>query len=252
MNELILTKTSTENEIKAYFQKVLDLKQSGEEFPVDLELVWPLVYGRKEEATRSLRDEFIESVDYQVLRKNAENPLGGRPSEIYLLTVSCLEYFIVRKVRPVFEVYRKVFHRTAEQKPLSALEALKITVQALEEQEKRLNEVEYKVNTIIEKQIEAENELKALPLSTETVPEMSLRDKCRLLVNRYCSATGTYQQAVWDNVYQTLYYNFHIAIKSYQKLNKNESWLDVADRKGCIDKIYIVVSNLLKEKGIAA
>lgn len=30
------------------------------------------------------------------------------------LTVSCLEYFIVKKVRPVFEVYRKVFHKAAE------------------------------------------------------------------------------------------------------------------------------------------
>ncbi|MCL2041942.1 MAG: hypothetical protein FWG84_07905 [Bacteroidales bacterium] len=32
-----LAKTSTENEIKTYFLKVLELKQSGEEFPVDLE-----------------------------------------------------------------------------------------------------------------------------------------------------------------------------------------------------------------------
>jgi len=39
MNELILTKESTENEIKTYFQNVLRMKQSGEEFPIDLELV---------------------------------------------------------------------------------------------------------------------------------------------------------------------------------------------------------------------
>lgn len=34
--------------------------------------------------------------------------------EKYYLSVSCLEFFIARKVRPVFEVYRQVFHRVAE------------------------------------------------------------------------------------------------------------------------------------------
>lgn len=38
--------------------------------------------------------------------------MGGRPINEYKLSVSCLEYFIVKKVRPVFEVYRKVFHKT--------------------------------------------------------------------------------------------------------------------------------------------
>ena len=33
----------------------------------------------------------------------------------YYLTSSCLEYFIARKVRPVFEVYRIVFHHAAAQ-----------------------------------------------------------------------------------------------------------------------------------------
>lgn len=32
----------------------------------------------------------------------------------YMLSVPCLEFFIARKVRPVFEVYRKVFHKVVE------------------------------------------------------------------------------------------------------------------------------------------
>ena len=35
--------------------------------------------------------------------------LGGRPVETYYLSIPCLEFFIARKVRPVFEVYRTVF-----------------------------------------------------------------------------------------------------------------------------------------------
>ena len=32
----------------------------------------------------------------------------------YYLSTSCLEYFIARKVRPVFEVYRQVFHKAVK------------------------------------------------------------------------------------------------------------------------------------------
>ena len=122
---LQLTKQSTAQEIKAYFEEVLKLSKDSKEFPVNLEEVWPLVFGRKEEAVRALKNDklFVENIDYQVLRKNAENPdsftqrsakpQGGRPTNIYMLSVPCLEFFISRKVRPVFEVYRQVFHKVA-------------------------------------------------------------------------------------------------------------------------------------------
>ena len=123
-----LTKQSTEPEIKLYFEGVLKLSESDEDFPVNLDDVWPLVFGRKEEAVRALKNNklFVENIDYQVLRKNAENPdsftqrcatpQGGRPTNVYMLSVPCLEFFIARKVRPVFEVYRQVFHKVAEGK----------------------------------------------------------------------------------------------------------------------------------------
>ena len=122
---LQLTKQSTDQEIKAYFEEVLRMSRDCEEFPVNLDDVWPLVFGRKEEAVRALKNDrlFVENIDYQVLRKNAENPdsftqgcgkpQGGRPNNIYMLSVPCLEFFIARKVRPVFEVYRQVFHKVA-------------------------------------------------------------------------------------------------------------------------------------------
>ena len=114
--EIILSKESSESEIKAYFNAVLKLSQSDNEFPINLDEVWMLVYPRKDHAVRELVDgsQFIEGVDYQVFLKNGENPKGGRPTNEYRLTVSCMEFFIARKVRPVFEVYRQVFHKTAQ------------------------------------------------------------------------------------------------------------------------------------------
>ncbi|WP_234367652.1 antA/AntB antirepressor family protein [Parabacteroides pacaensis] len=77
------------------------------------------MYGRKADAVEALRRDFIENDDYKTLR---QNPQGGKFASIdYYLTVSCLEYFIVKKVRPVFEVYRQVFHHTAnDQKIVSS------------------------------------------------------------------------------------------------------------------------------------
>ena len=115
-----LTKQSSEAEIKAYFCAVLNLSESDEEFPVNLDDVWPLVFGRKQEAVRALKNDkyFFEGIDYQPLRKDAQRSengqFNGADKVTYMLTVPCLEFFIARKVRPVFEVYREVFHKVAQ------------------------------------------------------------------------------------------------------------------------------------------
>lgn len=127
-----LTKQSSEAEIKAYFCAVLNLAKSNEEFPVNLDDVWPLVYSRKDKAVRALKEgeSFFEGIDYQPLPQNGEqdSPLAqngkrlasgkfnGENKVTYMLSVPCLEFFIARKVRPVFEVYRQVFHKVAEGK----------------------------------------------------------------------------------------------------------------------------------------
>ena len=130
-----LTKQSSDSEIKAYFIQVLNLSRSKEEFPVNLDEVWALAYKEKGKAVRALRTNelFVEGIDYQVFTpngqktdgvfaKNGKNSddaqddgrnVGGRPQNTYMLSVPCLEFFIARRVRPVFEVYRQVFHKVA-------------------------------------------------------------------------------------------------------------------------------------------
>lgn len=72
MEELILSKESSESEIKCYFNAVLELSKSDNEFPVNLNEVWMLVYNRRQEAIRALtsNEQFIKDVDYKPLRKN--------------------------------------------------------------------------------------------------------------------------------------------------------------------------------------
>ena len=130
-----LTKQSSDSEIKAYFIQVLNLSRSKEEFSVNLDEVWALAYKEKGKAVRALRTNelFVEGIDYQVFTPNGQKTdgvfaqngkksddaqddgrnVGGRPQNTYMLSVPCLEFFIARKVRPVFEVYRQVFHKVA-------------------------------------------------------------------------------------------------------------------------------------------
>ena len=149
---IILTKESSEEEIKAYFQKVLELKQSNKEFPVNLDEVWPLVYQRKQKALDILKSEFIEGDDYYLTQTGKVVEHSKLTNGVKIdawLSVSCMEYFIARKVRRVFDVYRQVFHNTVESaRPLSQLEILVQSAQTLLDQERRINAIETKVSEI--------------------------------------------------------------------------------------------------------
>jgi hypothetical protein len=72
--------------------KSMPLKQ----FPVDLDDVWPLAYAFKQHAVRSLKNDFIQNIDYKALTQYGER---GAASPIkYFISTSCLEYFIARKI----------------------------------------------------------------------------------------------------------------------------------------------------------
>lgn len=124
MNEnLILTKESVPSDIERYFRGVLALDQQDKVFSVNLDDVWQLAYSRKDNAVRALKANFMENVDYIAIQKsensslpqNAEQDWGGNNKVDYYITSACLEYFVARKVRPVFEVYRRVFHHAVAQ-----------------------------------------------------------------------------------------------------------------------------------------
>ena len=115
---LILTKDSNPSDIERYFRGVLALDQQDKVFSVNLDDVWQLAYTRKDAAVRALKANFIENVDYLPLPQNVERSEDGTfisGGTDYYLTSACLEYFVARKVRPVFEVYRRVFHHAVAQ-----------------------------------------------------------------------------------------------------------------------------------------
>lgn len=113
MSNMTLTKTSNPSEIERYFRGILELDKQNKEFSVNLDDVWQICYTEKGKAVRALKANFIENVDFISIAKNGKTATGGYKEVSYYLTSACLEYFVARKVRPVFEVYRRVFHKVA-------------------------------------------------------------------------------------------------------------------------------------------
>lgn len=124
--------------IRSYFEKVLNLSKLGDKFPVNLDDVWPLVYSAKEKAVRALvsSDQFMQGIDYEILATNGENTTVGRPVNVYMISISCMEYFIARKVRSVFNVYRDIFHKVINKIPSSYSEALRMYADEVEARER--------------------------------------------------------------------------------------------------------------------
>lgn len=138
-----------------------------------------------------------------------------------------------------------------QQKPLSQLEILVQSAQALLEQSKRIENVEKRLDAMEQEREENGKLLLAVAVSSEKVPEISLRDKIRQLVNKYASATNTRQQDVWHKVYEQLYYLYHISIGNYKKKFKGETKLEIAERNNILDKVYAIISNMVRERNVA-
>lgn len=135
-------------------------------------------------------------------------------------------------------------------KPKTHLEILVESAQELLSQSRRIEAVE---NKILDMQREREENTKlllAVSVSQNGLPQQSLRDKVRQLVNRYATAKNITQADVWHKVYDQLYYLFHISVNSYKK-KKKESNLDVAERNGFMNKIYDIISNMVREMEVA-
>lgn len=152
---------------------------------------------------------------------------------------------IARKLIKLIKELRK-----AVDKPKSTLEILELSIKQLIETERRMNEHDERLAQLENSRKENLKALSELPLSEEAVPELAVKDKVRMLVNRYAGACGLSQQEVWNRLYSELYYKYHIHLKASKKIKKSESWLDVAERKGHLDKLYRLISGFLKAKGI--
>lgn len=137
-------------------------------------------------------------------------------------------------------------------KPKSQLEILQMSINQLVEQERRLSSVERDIAEtkkdiaeMKQERIENGKLLLEAEVSGNKVPEISMRNKIRRLVNQYAAATNTSQRDIWHDIYQNLYYAYNISINSY-KDKKSQSNLDIAEKYGFLGKMFDIVSKMVK------
>ena len=130
-------------------------------------------------------------------------------------------------------------------KSMTAVQMFALQAQINLENENRLNVLEKKVENMEAEREENGRLLLEAQVSTNVVPTMTLRKNIIALVNEYSAATNTPQKDVWHSVYKDLYYKYDKSINSYTKLFSRESKLDVAERKGLLQPIFDIISDMI-------
>lgn len=103
--------TVTTDQIRAYFEYLSLAEQSGDPFPVNFDAIWPMTHSSKSNAKRALVefDDFHEGEDYLILNSNALRPAqgDGPRREKIVLSIPCVEFFVIQTVQPIFAIYRQ-------------------------------------------------------------------------------------------------------------------------------------------------
>ena len=184
----------------------------------------------------------------------------GKEFPMFTMTKDGFSFLVMgytgKKAAQFKEAYINAFNKMEAEirssvKPKSQLEILQMSINQLVEQEHRLSSVERDVaeakKVIAEmKQERIENGklLLEAEVSDNKVPEISMRNKIRRLVNQYAAATNTSQRDIWHVVYDNLLYAYNISITRYNR-KKGQSYLDVAEEHGFLGKIFDIVSKVV-------
>ena len=130
-------------------------------------------------------------------------------------------------------------------KPTTPAQMFALQAQINLDNENRLNALEKKMETLEAEREENGRLLLESKVSSNSVPAMSMRKSIIALVNEYSTATSTPQKDVWHAVYKDLYYKYDKSINSYTKLFSRESKLDIAERKGLLQPIFDIISDMI-------
>ena len=182
----------------------------------------------------------------EVTYKNEQN---GQSYPMYVMNrdgFTLLAMGFTGKKATQFKIaYIEAFNKMEEEikksaKPMSQLEILQMSINQLVEQEKRITNVEKRLDDMETERKTNANLLLEVKLSENKVSEMTDRKRVMQLINQYYLATNTPHKAIWHKINQCLYYNYGISVNSYKRKPK-DAGLDVAQEHGYIDKILYIV-----------
>lgn len=245
MNEIVFRGTNDQ----ALTNSLLVAKSFGKEHKHVLDSIRKLIDGCAEISA----DPMFKETTYV-------NEQNGQTYPMYLMnrdgfTLLVMDFKGKRAMQFKLE-YIKAFNSMEElikasQKPKSQLEILQMSINQLVEQEHRLSSVERdvaetkkEIAEMKQERIENGKLLLEAEVSENKVPEISMRNKIRRLVNQYAAATNTSQRDIWRDIYNNLYYAYGISINSY-KDKDCKTKLDIAEKHGFLGKMFDIVSKIV-------
>ena len=245
MNEIVFRGTNDQ----ALTNSLLVAKSFGKEHKHVLDSIRKLIDGCAEISA----DPMFKETTYV-------NEQNGQAYPMYLMnrdgfTLLVMDFKGKRAMQFKLE-YIKAFNSMEEyikasQKPKSQLEILQMSINQLVEQEHRLSSVERdvaetkkEIAEMKQERIENGKLLLEAEVSENKVPEISMRNKIRRLVNQYAAATNTSQRDIWHDIYNNLYYAYGISINSY-KDKDCKTKLDIAEKHGFLGKMFDIVSKMV-------
>lgn len=245
MNEIVFRGTNDQ----ALTNSLLVAKSFGKEHKHVLDSIRKLIDGCAEISA----DPMFEETTYV-------NEQNGQTYPMYLMnrdgfTLLVMDFKGKRAMQFKLE-YIKAFNSMEEQikasqKPKSQLEIIQMSINQLVEQEHRLSSVERdvaetkkEIAEMKQERIENGKLLLEAEVSENKVPEISMRNKIRRLVNQYAAATNTSQRDIWHDIYNNLYYAYGISINSY-KDKDCKTKLDIAEKHGFLGKMFDIVSKIV-------
>ena len=201
--------------------------------------------------------DLVENEDYVTAPQIYGTANGGHSTRLeYALTIDAAKELSMVEGNERGKEARKYFiacekKLKEQQKPMTSAQMFALQANINLEYENRISNVEKRLDAIEQERDENGKILLEVSVSSEQIPDMTLRDKIRQLVNNYASASNTRQQDVWHKVYTQLYYLYHISIQNYKKIRRSESKLEIAERNHFLDKIYYIISNMVREYSAA-
>lgn len=197
--------------------------------------------------------EFIENQDFEVSLIFEQNSKGGRPSKEYTLSIDMAKELSMiersekgKQARQYFIACENKLKEVVS-KPMTTAQMFALQAQALLEIEQRQIEQDERIKRLEDNQRENEAALKAIPFEDVTLPELPERQQINQLARLYAGSTGVNFREVWNKVYQELYYRYSISIRAHKKNLGETSYLDVAERIGCLDKIKNILNHLISK-----
>lgn len=231
--------------------------ESQDQFTVDFEeaYLW-CGYSNKSNALRVLKANFIENTDYVFFINNDEKS-KGRPQQEYRLTSDCFKEFAMlaqtekgKQIRLYFLECEKLLKQQEKIKQMSPAELALLQAQNLLNLEKKVSEVENKLDSLIIDREEARQQLNILEEPKVIPLQKTERMKVNKVIRAYCTTWKIAYDEAWNTLFTEFNYRHHVNVQQRAE-NRKISKLDAVELLGKMPDLYAIAYEIfIKSKDL--